>query len=485
MLAKVPLQGLLIAAALAVCASATAFMPWQVCLFLPTALTILLVEYLRFKEKYPWDYLTLLGIVYFLAFVIAPPLILLRPDKVNINYFVAWEALGEVQIILAAVLSLFGYLAVFAGYTLRKRAASEVRVRPQDQITLNQKLQILSVGFFVVGIASLFIYARIYGGFAALLRESDFIRSDITGDSKFVFLRNLMPFLVPAAWLPFASLPFHHPGLKKVLLLCTGLGVLGIAAFAQLVTAGRSDLLFLLLPVILAPYYVKRRWPPLPAILLLGCATLAWIFAGDAIFAFISYGVSVNQAPLVGAGPLAFVYEFVSEFAHAFLSLVAAVKFAPSVLEFRFFTDFYLGVMSLIPERIFSITLPETISVWNTKFLTGRFQSTVPPGLVASSFYAFSAPGVLLILFGYGFLLARVERFVWTLQQVHPIFSFYYVGIGLSAAYYLILGDPVVYLRGWFYLYTSTLLTVFVLGIKKAAWQPFWAVQRRKLSVRQ
>lgn len=231
------------------------------------------------------------------------------------------------------------------------------------------------------------------------------------------------------------------------------LGVLlGIAVAATMATAGRLDVFFVLIPVCLAPFFFKGRLPPMiwsVSFLLIG---VLWVLFGKNVFLFMTYGTRFELVVQVDT-----YFRLLNEFMHPFESLLAAMNNVPFPYGVRGLLDLQLALDSLLPSKLLGLEPKETLSMLNTFLLIGVNEAVIPPGILGFFFYAFSWPGVLIGCFFFGIVMRRVEEFFLRRMPGEPFIAYLYVAFGITFLYFMMAGDPVVYIQNYFWLLSGTL----------------------------
>jgi oligosaccharide repeat unit polymerase len=436
-----------------------ALLDWQISILAPLGGFIILFELKKIRKRGTFDYLSYINIMYFIVFVLAPINLLI--NKQSVRHFL--QTYDFSTVILSVVIIYFAYLLILIGYRIETKGKERKDVFSIDgfnQDAVNRVLKNLCVVFFVIGIGSFLLYAKIYGGIIELYEKSDFIRSGYVENNGFVFLKNFHPYVLLSSWILFSFLLLKKA--NKLILWILSILLLIIAMAILFSNAGRLELVYAVLPVFLSPYVIKKRLPPVSLSLVFIMLSIFWFVVGDMIFSLISYGVSIQ--PLEHKDISFYFYSFLSEFTHPYESLIIALSKVPIEMSMRFFGDFLYGLISLIPERLLGISVPDTIASYNTYFLEGKFESTVPPGLLALLFYSFMIPGIMIGSLLFGIFAGKTEKFLAKLEYIHPFFGFIKTAVGITFAFFIMSGEPRVYVQTWFWLFSG--LLIIYLSIK-------------------
>ncbi len=420
-------------------------------LSLPLILLILLtaIEFLRPRRpEVPWDYMRITYIMFVLLYVFIPIHSLNFSEEIRLSVDHDFS-----EVLLANIYVLFAYLSMLAGYRLFG-GSTPVTIRP-DPVPPDLLGKMVGAGFFLFGLASFYGYAQIYGGIATLFAKADLIRSGYIGKSGMVFLRHLLPFANLGLWILLFWL--HEAKWRIWAKLSVSLLLIAIVLPCAMATAGRLDVLFIFLPILIAPYFLRRRNPPWQISIALGALVGVWVLFGDMIFEYLSYGVY----PEFKIGSKQY-FGLINQFVHPFESLLMAMASVPHEAALRGFSDIWEAIVSLLPEKLLMLNLAgadfvgETVSTRNTFLLINVLKGIIPPGLLGYFYYCLMAPGILAGSFLFGLLLARSEVFFFRMMAKDRFFAVLYVAFGLMFAHCIIAGDPEVIMQGYFWLFSGS-----------------------------
>lgn len=413
---------------------------WPFMLFFCTFLIITAIEILRPKEEsVPWDYMTIFYLMYCLLYILVPFHYIADESK-----FIRRVDIDPWQIVFISIMFILGYVFVLAGFTAGQKHES----LPNNLSHVSS----YTTGLFLLifGIMSFLIYAKIYGGIFNLYKMSDIIRAGVTGGSGFVFFRKFIPFATFGAWILIAWIIYKTK--ISYMVKVTLIAVLIITPVAMtMATAGRLDVLFVIIPIYFAPFFIKNRLPPLKLNVTFLSAAIAWFIIGNPIFKLIAY-----KEPIKFEFNINLYYSFLHEFIHPFESFVAAVNNVPTNYGIRGLTDIYTAIYSLLPSRLLGIETMDPLSSLNTLILTGIYSAIIPPGMLGYFFHAFSYPGILIGCLLMGFLMRKAQIFFLHKMQGDEIWAYLYIAFGVSFMHFMMAGDPEVYLQNYFWLFSGT-----------------------------
>lgn len=434
----------------------------QVLYFLPLAFLIIANELLRARKNTPWDFLSVVHVMFLLAYVLGPMHFLLTPDEVNHFYAYAPPA-GSVG--PAAISIYIGYAALLFGYANGHKFRNGARrILTADHTRLEVRANVLAWVLVALGAFSFLIYASVYGGPVALIGNSAKIRGTHGADSGAVVFRHFMPFANLGAWLLVCHYLQRGSGVRRFLPVVPAVAV---GLLVPLANAGRGDALLLIIPVVLAPFLLRRRWPPATLLVPLGLVAAVWILGGKLFFADLSY----NTGPRLPDSPATIYYSLISEFTIPFESLTTAVDRVGHDIEPRYLADFERGLTELVPSRLFGATpsTEDTVTVINSTYVASQRSHFLPPGLIGYLFYAGFEAGVLLGAFLFGLAIALVEARLLRYRGLHCFWAFVYVAAALTIGQYLMAGDPRIYILSYFWLYVGGWVIIRFLKAKSDA----------------
>ena len=419
---------------------------WQFSIFVPLGCAIILFEVKKIKKKGTFDYLTYINVMYLIVFVLAPINLLINNESVR-HYL---QSYNLKTVILSVLIIYIAYILIIIGYRIGMKKEESYSAIVVNRNLVNNVLKTFCILFFAIGVTSFLFYSKIYGGILELYKKSDFIRSGYVQNNGFIFLEHLEPYILLSSWILFSFLITKK---RKIIIMILSLLSLIISMTVLFSDAGRLELVYSFLPVFLSPYIIKKRLPPISLTTLFSMLAIFWFVNGDKIFSWISYDIHIQ---ILDHKNISFYfYSFLSEFTHPYDSLLIALDKVPSEMDFRFFKDFFYGLMSLVPEKLLGVSIPDTIASYNTYFLLGKFESTVPPGFLALLFYSFSIPGVLFGSIFFGTIIGKTEKFLLKLEFIHPFFGFAKTAVGITFAFFIMSGEPRVYFQTWFWLFSG------------------------------
>ncbi|TCI48270.1 MULTISPECIES: O-antigen polymerase [unclassified Exiguobacterium] len=403
-------------------------------IYLILAFIILAVELGR--NKINWDYLSVINYTYILLYCIVPMFMYRFPEE--LHYYID---LNNRNILVSSLYVYLGYFFILCGYFITFNKSLR-----QDFIIKDKILFKLSLLFFTIGLISFSLYASSYGGFQIIIENADRIRSGwFTTSSPFVFFKLPSAMLTLSFWIA-VSLLFNNKANEytRLFLLFLVATTFTIALARAFATAGRSEILYLISPVILGWYLWRNKKPSAVTVIGLSVSFVFFLLNGDQIIRRLNGSESfIEQNRESGTA----FFDFLREFSHPYASLNSMIISVPHPLSPGLFSDLILSVVQLVPERLLGINLPFGVSGYNTYQLTGVFKETIPPGLLGFLFYSLPFAGVILGSFLFGHLVRRLELYLTKFKDTHPIYTLLYVAFGITIFGFMMGGDPKVYLN--------------------------------------
>jgi oligosaccharide repeat unit polymerase len=411
-----------------------AFFPSKT-IYISLILIILGIELFRKKDN-GWDLFSIFSFSVLWIYVIVPFLLILFPDK---QHFRMYVDAYDFQLMFFQILTF--YLVTLGTYYFSKNKSKNFYFHLSQE-----KLITIAVIFLIIGVTSFLIYANLYGGISGLISNSLNIRLGInkTQDGLVLFQKTAL-LLNFTLWIGFSIFIINKrikykffPIILILIILCT---------IQALSTAGRSQVLFVFLPLIFGYYKWKKRSIAKWKLTSLISICFLFIIYGEYIFTVINSGY--NYDIQVNSGNA--FWDFIREFVHPSISLININSIPYYNLEIGFFKDFIGSIMELFPQRILNLPPIKSISYYNTFLLVGKNSGHIPPGIIGYFYLNMYFWGIIFGGLAIGFLLKVTDQIFKKLNMVHPVFCIFYVGIGYSLFGLIMGGDPSVYINLYFW----------------------------------
>ncbi|MCB2191224.1 MAG: oligosaccharide repeat unit polymerase [Deltaproteobacteria bacterium] len=405
---------------------------------------IIIIEYRRIKSK-KWDYFTVFTILYLLKYVL--------PGIYDLRYISYIDI--EQQFHLNLTDNLIVFILISFSYVLFRTIYIFFDKRNMHKVAYSSISHIINIKrillFSALGLASFYIYFLQFGDTGNTAFEIYLARAGANPyRGQFVFLKHFIPLLTISCVLSYSYYLFLvKDGLRyksKYVIIITTL-IFFLIIFLYIYLGGRSHYLKLIFSLLLVYITVRNKiawWH-----ILILCASVTFLLFFDS---FYMYFLGIKSNYIIKPVSSNLIDNFVRAFGHSYISLKAVTHlYLEDVINYRYFIDYILAILYLIPDKIFSFSVPSTVSYINTYHLLGVYSSTVPPGLIASGIYFGGLPGLTINIFISAAFLSWLNNKM-ALHGYSKISeaSAYNVGIySVSGIYFcmgLMNGDPRVFL---------------------------------------
>jgi hypothetical protein len=245
----------------------------------------------------------------------------------------------------------------------------------------------------------------------------------------------------------YALRQYHRKGFAHgaaALLLAISFGGSLAILFHQ---AGRASfaafLMTLPLIAVIQQNHVRRSHVVLGAIVLVGLVLFGKTF-------FRPTDLLSERA--IGGSPTELARSFSREFTFPIVTLANAILSVPALIEWRWFYDFPLSVIYLIPQRLTGLIHEPTITMLNTAIY--RADGGIPVDLLSLGYFSLFIPGVLLAAGGMGALLGLGERLLPSGPD--PLMAALRVSWMVLIAFRVMYADPQLFWQPGLYLIITT-----------------------------
>ncbi len=424
------------------------------------ATTIVVIEVIRWRRGRPFDVLLLVSGIYFLAYVIAPLQYILadlrafRPT--SWNWLLQFDPRAE-QFVYGEALGLLSYLTIVISYlavvrAARRRGTAESRrPGPSSRLLLSRTLWL-----GLAGAGALLGYTISIGGLGPLLFQAAAFRTNPPVVTPWAFLKNLAPLVVAAAYVA-AGLAATEARPRWLKPLAAVLWLLALLTMFH--RAARLPLLLFLVTVPIAGA-LRRRRVPVRLVVAGSLLFLVVVLFGKQVFAGgRSAEAALSHWDVLKENATFGLQSVVIEFSFPFVAAGNAVINVPRLTPFRYFADFGIAPLYLVPQRLTGLTPPPTVSAVNSGLL--HSDGTIPTDIVTLGWFSLGLPGVVLVALAYGTLAGLVDTFVR--RRLGPEGPLGALGVAwmFFAATAALYADPQMVLEGGFYLYVATAVLLF------------------------
>jgi hypothetical protein len=417
------------------------------------ALAILGVEFARGRVRGGIDFLRAGSLFYLISYAIAPVFLQLENPvefRAGTWSFALRTPFRDAAFAEASVLALLGYGFLLAGYWLAApRKRSVVNLPP---VRSRAYLWVVGLGIGGVGLLALVVYATSIGGWVVFVVQALAFRgTNPPVVSQWAFLKNVVPLVIGAVVVFYALRQYHQPGFARSLatLLC---GLFFGAALAFLFhMAGRASFAAFLLTLPLISVVQRDRISPRHVIVGLG-VLVGLVLFGKALF---TPSVLLTDQAVAGA-PAQVLRSFLREFTFPIVTLANAILAVPDLIEWRWFYDFPLSIIYLVPQRLTGLVHEPTVTMLNTMLF--RADGGIPVDILSLGYFSAFVPGVILTAGGMGAVLGLGERLFPAGSD--PLMAGLRVSWLLLLAFRIMYADPQLFWQPGLYLVFTTVAIV-------------------------
>ncbi|WP_215193270.1 O-antigen polymerase [Exiguobacterium sp. s95] len=400
-------------------------------LYLLLAIIIIVIEVYRKKEFF-FDFLSFFNL-YFIGYYLFPAFIY---NASFIEYHGRYEKyLGELSGSFKAFILIFmSYVFVLLGYQYLAKKIKLKRINNNNNTEKKhydfsgKVIIITSIVLWIIGLLSLFVYSRSFGGIVNLILNSGHIRDGnyvSSGDGSLEFIRRFIVALIYPSYFLFA---YFLKNQKLLLLLIFSIVISFLWFF---INAGRGAILQYILILFLIYALVKNKKINILKTSFIGFIFFVGINYLRPFFNSLMYlkdGVDVFKKQFIITstsgrysieGFKDVIYTFSYYLEHKYVSLEVAIKSVDSGRHIvNFFSEFGIAILSLIPSKFLFFEKPDSIIFHNTYYITGIYESSIPPGAIALGYYSLSSIGVVIFSVGFGLLGKKLNDYFMSINNV-------------------------------------------------------------------
>lgn len=409
---------------------------------------IVFIEIFREKSN-KFDFLTLFNIYFALMYPL--PGFLLAFDFAS-----AASSLGlgislytnKLQTVVAVFV---GYFLVVIGFYSKSAIAWGKKISLKTRH--NKSVLIYAIALLLFSCASIYVYGLQYGSFINALSQASLIRAQAVEGGSLVFFKHFTLFAMPASYLLGAVVFFQKDQKVNFLfILATFIFSVVVAVIAITLTGGRGYLINYFLCFYLV--YILKRKISWAFNAIFGVFAVFFLFYGKVFFFSLTalpngfnavVNTFVNTIESGSSNDLNF-YQFMYNFQFPIHSLEVALY---RDYELRWFIDIVYAFASLIPQRLLGVVPPETIMSYNTRYIIGNNDFSIPTGFLAFGVYSMWWTGLLIVAFAYGW----IGRYLQTVLAKHmnQIFWMPFIYTAIAQIWMDFLSsDPETFLQGYF-----------------------------------
>jgi hypothetical protein len=362
-------------------------------------------------------------------------------------------------------------LAIFAGYFLvvigfyAKSAQEFGRHIIIKACANNLIVFVYAIFLLLFSCLSIYIYGLQYGGFLNALASTALIRVRAVEGGSLAFFKHFALFSLLASYLLGSFLFSKKMKTARIYLYIIFICSVISSLIAVTLTGGRAYLINYLLVFALV-YLLKSKRVSWVSITLFGGFAVCFLLYGRILF------YSLTALP---KGYEAVVNTFLGSFEHGsnndlnFYQIMQNFHYPVHSLDvafskdyqLRWFVDLIYGFTSLIPERLLGITPPETIMYYNSEYIIGSNDFSIPTGFLAFGIYSMWWPGLIVVCLTYGW----VGRYLQTILNKHMSDIFWMPFLySLIAQIWMdfLASDPETFIQQYISLMTGIVLLFFI-----------------------
>lgn len=254
---------------------------------------------------------------------------------------------------------------------------------------------------FIIGIITLMIYIRAFGGVGSLLSKAEYLRSFATSGTSIVsYVASLL--VIPARLItvtPIAVLSIINNKTKfrivyKIIFIIS----LVFTIIFYLANAGRTSIIILILMfgIPLLQRFTKYPWR---VAIVLGCIALPFLGILDALFLYMQNG------------EWNYVFEdlssYITQFSYPWSNVLSMGKIV-DIFGFRWGQDYITGVLNIIPGINFSTSYEPTSFFYGGS--NWKITGGTPNDIITFSYMQLGYIGVIVTATLFGIIIGKIDR---------------------------------------------------------------------------
>lgn len=317
----------------------------------------------------------------------------------------------DLYIFVSAIIATTAYVVSHKSYFIFNNINIKLDYRFFDlkTLTFTSNISLILCAFFI------YIYISQYGGLYKALESAAAIRSgygELEDGAKLTFVKYLMPIGV----FPFLLYGYKVAVKPNIFNILMWIMSFSLAFLAFVLMSGRTRIVIYILAMVIVFIYAKNniklshliKYSPLFGVVIL------FIMYGKTIFSSLGSilkGESIQTIVSSSEKNETFLGSMLGYFSHRTYAIEASLMNFRDTNSLYWFKDNFLSIFYLIPERLTGIVKPDSISPYNTQVLTGVYEGTIPPGIIAYGLYSLWIPGFLVTAVIYSSLFGVVDNF--------------------------------------------------------------------------
>lgn len=408
---------------------------------------ILAFEVLRRKTLIPFDFISGVGFLFFVCFVVVPIY------GIGFGFFeraaggAYFRQFSERQhlYLIASLCAVLGYIFVVWGFyqtshlphCLSRWKCKGMGDDVKGGITAGSIL-------LCMGGISLLIYVSINGGLQGVLSTNT--RLDYTGhselvasDGKWVFTQTLARFVLFSSYCLFGVMIGAFARRRFGLGAVVGFGIACFGSVILLIILGGrlGTFMFFSTLVLGVVFFRQRRSIVAPILLGVGGFVLVFFYRAFVRSFFMEDALVRSVEVRRGYDILEWLDSLLIEFAFPYSNVAHSITLAHGDFGFRYFSDVWIAILQLIPRRLFDVQFIP-LSNYNTHFYGAT--GTIPVDLVSFGYFSLGPLGIIIVCFLFG----KVGRWTQMIFYVpgRPVFSMLVAFWVVYLSFRVMYGDP-------------------------------------------
>lgn len=431
-------------------------------------LLIIFIETVRPKNHQFMDFFRFISLVYFIVYVICPIFISYSIFGINAQAGLGWFRSSKTSLLYAETFALMGYPLLFFGYSGASSIVTTMITGSNGgnaSIKLETKSHFSKRRLFVVGSLlglaggiSLVFYASQIGGLFSLIKYAGALRS---GEppiiTQYSFLKNVSPLVLSASFIFYGLWKDYKEDRRVWLYRFLFFLTLLMSMTIMFHIAGRLRLFSYLMTFPMVNMAINGRFKVRSLVFGLVFAVLLILFGKQVFHLFVDPETLSRKMNLLRSENYSGLTAIIGEFSFPLAVIANTVCYAvPNQIPYRYFVDFPLAIIYLVPKRFFNIKdLPVTANSLNGL----QFGGGIPIDLISLGYYSLGVLGVVILLLLFGATLRLMDRIF--MNQNEFIVETFRVSWMFFLGFRIMYGDPVNSLKAGFYLVIGTVLLLY------------------------
>lgn len=436
----------------------------HICTTIAFASCIILFELLRQKPAGNIDFLSGVNILFLICYYFSPIFVLLIQNyEIQSGWLWLYKSHFHCYTLLwASIVSFIGYVSIVFGYYFRDLCEGiyggnwVAQTYVSSLKEFENKLFIFGLMVGIVGVISMFIYMNAIGGFSVMIKYGAAFRSnDPLIVTKWSFLKNIAVLVIPSSYFFFAL------SYSKKSVISRRISQVFFCAFclaSLIILFHRSGRLQLAAYCIIFPMVKqieRKKISPFFLFIAVFCLFIFVLF-GKEIFHFLIVPDSISNKLAQFSSLMDLFINFFIEFTFPFVVLANTIENVPHIIGFRWFCDFPLGILHILPSRLLDLQLSDTVTMVNV----AQLNAPIPVDLISFGYYSLGVPGVIIICVLFGRLLRAFE--ILLPLNVHKIFVIFRCAWMIFFIFVIMYAGPYNVIKSGLGLFVGTAILFFI-----------------------